>query len=135
MKKIVPNISVDNCKKALEYYKDLFGGEITNIQMADDKEMFKGYEGKIVHAEIHVNSDCVIYLNDMFDEKGAGGPEQGQISLLLQLESQSEADDLYKSLSKTGKVVFQLQKTFWGSYHAVVTDYFGITWSLDYSGR
>lgn len=44
-------------------------------------------------------------------------------------------NNLYSSLAKKGNVIFELQKTFWGSYHGVVTDCFGITWSLDYSGK
>ncbi|MFU0782186.1 hypothetical protein [Thermoanaerobacterium thermosaccharolyticum] len=49
MKRITSNIYIDNCKEAIEYYKELFGGEIKNVQLADGIDMFKGYEGKIIH--------------------------------------------------------------------------------------
>jgi len=129
MKKIVPNIAVKNCQQALEYYQDVFGGEIANVQLADGKEMFKGYEGQIVHAELRINPDCIIFFNDVFGEQR----EDSKISLLLEMVSEEEINKLYATLSQKGKVVFALQKTFWGSYHAVVTDCFGTTWSLDYS--
>ncbi|HEX3045125.1 MAG TPA: VOC family protein [Bacillota bacterium] len=131
MKRIIPNLAVDNCKAALDYYKEVFGGEIKNVQLADGKEMFKGYEGKIIHSELHINADCVLYLNDLFDEK----EENSNISLMLELGGMEEINNLYSSLAKKGTVVFELQKTFWGSYHAVVTDCLGTTWSLDYSGK
>jgi PhnB protein len=131
MKRIIPNISVENCIEVLEYYKEIFGGEIKNLQMADGKEMFKGHEGKIVHAELHINSDCIMYLNDSFGGKNDGS----NISLMLEMESKEEIDSLYSALSEKGNVTYELQKTFWGSYHAVVTDCHGTTWSLDYSGR
>jgi PhnB protein len=131
MQKIIPNISVENCKEVLEYYQELFGGEVKNMQMADGKEMFKGHEGKIVHAELHINRDCVLYLNDVFGEKETGS----NISIILQLDSEAEINRLFSSLSKAGDVVFTLQKTFWGSFHAVVTDCYGTTWSMDYSGK
>lgn len=130
MKKIIPNISVENCKEALEYYKEVFGGEIKNVQMADGKEMFKGQEGKIIHAELHVNDDCIMYLNDFGEKK-----ERSNISLILQLDSEDEINRLYAVLSEKGNVTFALQKTFWGSHHAVITDCHGTTWSLDYSGK
>jgi PhnB protein len=79
----------------------------------------------------NINADCVIYLNDIFEEKKAGS----NISLMLQLGCETEINNLYAKISKQGNVIFALQKTFWGSYHAVVTDCFGTTWSLDYSGR
>ena len=88
-------------------------------------------KGRIIHAELHINADCIIYLNDIFEETKA----DSNINLMLQLGSEDEINNLYAALSKQGQVVFALQKTFWGSYHAVVTDSFGTTWSLDFSGR
>ncbi|MFT9498142.1 VOC family protein [Anaerosolibacter sp.] len=131
MKRIVPNISVENCKEVLDYYKEVFGGEIKNLQMTDGKEMFKGQEGKILHAELHINADCILYLNDTFGPKTEGS----NISIILQLDSEDEINRLYSTLKTKGTVTFELQKTFWGSYHAVVTDCYGTTWSMDYAGR
>lgn len=131
MKKIIPSITLENCKAAIEYYKEVFGGEVKNVQMADGKEMFKGHEGKIIHSELHINEDCIMYLTDIFNPKEKGS----SISLMLQLESEEEINKLYSALKKNSNVTFELQKTFWGSYHAVITDCYGITWSMDYSER
>ncbi|MDP4094269.1 MAG: VOC family protein [Bacillota bacterium] len=131
MKKIIPNITIDNCKEAIEFYKDVFGGQIKNLQLADGKEMFKGHEGKIVHAELVINEDCIIYMNDSL----GGISTAGNISLLLQLEGQDEINNLYSKLSKGAKITYELQKTFWGSYHAVLTDSYGTNWQLDYAVR
>lgn len=132
MKRIIPDISVKNCKDALEFYKEVFDGEIRNVQMADGKEMFKGYEGKVIHSELIINEDCILYLHDLLDDKSIEG---NNISLMLQLESQEEINSLYSVISRRGSVHYELQKTFWGSYHAVVTDCFGTTWEMDFSGR
>lgn len=129
MKRIIPEIFVKDCKAALEYYKELFGGEIKNVQLADGKEMFKGLEGKIIHSELHINADCVMYLVDILGENHGAGNS----NLLLELESEEEINRIYAELSKTGAVRFELQKTFWGAYHAVVTDIYGNTWGLNYS--
>ena len=129
MKKIIPNIAVDNCKEVLEYYKEIFGGEVKNVQMADGKEMFRGHEGKIIHAELHINPDCILYLNDTFGPK----VEDSNVSIVLQLDSEEEINRLYSTLSEKGNVIFALQKTFWGSYHAVLTDCYGARWSMDYA--
>ena len=90
MNRIVPNISVENCKEVLDYYKEVFGGEIKNLQMTDGKEMFKGQEGKILHAELHINADCILYLNDTFGSK----TESSNISIILQLDSEDEINQL-----------------------------------------
>ncbi len=129
MKKVIPNIKVTNCKEALDFYKEVFGGQIKNVQLADGKEMFKGHEGKIIHAEMHVNSDCIFYFNDNFEPEN----NTSNISLILVLDNEEEINKLFTSLSEKGTVQFPLQKTFWGSYHAVVTDCYGVVWNLDFA--
>lgn len=131
MKNIIPEVYIKSCKEALEYYKEIFGGEIKNVQLADGIEMFKGYEGKIIHAELHVNDDCVMYFVDVFEDKSY----DSNIHLVIELDSEDEINKVYKALSKDGKVQYELQKTFWGAYHGVVTDCYGNTWGLNYTLR
>jgi PhnB protein len=131
MKRIIPEIFVENCKEALDYYKEVFGGEIKNVQLADGKEMFKGFEGKIIHSELHINDDCVMYLVDILNDSHKGI----NVHLLLEMDSEEEINRVYSALIKDGSAKFELQKTFWGAYHAVVTDCFGNTWGLNYSAK
>jgi PhnB protein len=91
--------------------------------------MFEGHEGKIMHSELHINEKCVIYLVDDFGNR----PEGKKMNLLLQLDSEEEVNKLYTDLSKERVIDFQLQKTFWGAHHAIVTDKFGVTWALNYT--
>ena len=55
MKSIIIDLTVENCHEALLYYKEIFGGEIKNTQLADGIDMFKGHEGKYIHSELHIN--------------------------------------------------------------------------------
>ena len=129
MKSIIPEIYIDNCKEALDFYSSVFGGEIKNVKMADGIEMFKGFEGKIIHAELHINCSCVLYFVDVLDE-----PQKGfNMNLVLEMDSEEEINRVYSSLSSNGFVKYELQKAFWGAYHAVVTDCYGVTWGLNYS--
>lgn len=130
MKKIIPHIIVDNCQEALEYYKGIFGGEIQNTQKADPIEMFKGHEGKLIHAELHINEDCVIYFVDIFEAKLNIG---NHIGILLELESDEEISRIFASLSEEGTVKMKLQDTFWGAKHGELIDKNGIKWELNYT--
>jgi PhnB protein len=129
MKRIVPHIMIENCKEVIEYYRDVFGGEIKNVQLADGMEMFKGHEGKYIHAELHINESCVIYFADLFRNDLNKG---NNIQLVLELESESEINKVYEVLSKDGQVKMELQDTFWNAKYAVVTDKYGITWELNF---
>lgn len=121
MKRITPNIAVEDCGRTIQAYQQVFGGEIKGVNKTSD--------GKVLHAELHVNPNCVLYFNDVFDGKTLGDA----ISFVLEMDSEQEINTLYKSLSEGGTVKFELQKTFWGAYHAVVLDRHGVLWSLNYA--
>ncbi|MGV3489454.1 MAG: VOC family protein [Tuberibacillus sp.] len=129
MKQIIPHITVDNCKEALEFYQSVFGGEIKNTQLADGMEMFKGHEGKYIHSELHINEACVIYLVDVFGKDTVKG---NNVQICLQLESEEEINRIYEALVDGGKVRMELQTTMWGAYYGIVVDRFGVIWELNY---
>jgi len=114
-----PYVFVDNCLQVMEYYKDVFGGEITNIQKSDD--------GKCLHAELHFG-ESIIHFSDTFSNVNQGD----NVRITLECESEEEISKVYNSLSQAGKVTFALQETFWGAHHANLIDKFGIGWLLNY---
>ncbi|GAA0442822.1 VOC family protein [Agaribacter marinus] len=132
MKKIVPHLRIKNCKDEIAFYQKVFGGEIRNTQMSDGIEMFQGHEGKYIHAELHINEDCILYMADVFDEEIIQGSD---VLLGLDLESEEEITNIYEALAKDGEVKMKLQDTFWGAKHAMVTDRNGISWELNYTKK
>ncbi|HET7580748.1 MAG TPA: VOC family protein [Bacillales bacterium] len=130
MKKVIPHVTIENCKEAIEYYQGVFGGEIKNAKLADGIEMFKGHEGKYIHAELHINNDCVIYFVDIFGDAPVRGND---IVLSLDLESEEEINSIYEALSREGEATMELQDTFWGARYGKVTDRYGLHWELNYS--
>jgi PhnB protein len=130
MKKLIPHIRIDNCKEAINYYQHIFGGEIKNIQLADGIDMFKGHEGKYIHAELHINQDCIIYFADSLGNQMIFG---NNILFGPDLESEEEITKIYNDLSQEGEIQMELQDTFWGAKHAIVKDKYGIAWELNYT--
>lgn len=129
MKKIIPHLTIANCKEAISYYKSILGGEIQRTQLADGIEMFKGHEGKYIHAELHFDNDFVIYFNDVFEKEPIIG---SNIEIGLELDNEEEINRIYQSFSEEGEIKMELQNTFWGARYGKVTDKFGITWELNY---
>ena len=130
MKQIIPEVYVKDCQNALEFYRQILGGKIKNLQISNNTEMFKGIENKVIHAELHVNSRCVFYFVDIFEKKRA---KTGNITLMLHMDSMEELKRVYEAFANGGDVGMELQKTFWGAYHAIVTDRFGTPWALNYA--
>jgi PhnB protein len=130
MKKIIPHISINNCHKAIEYYQSIFGGDIKNTQTGAGMEMFKGQEDKLIHAELHVNNECVLYFNDVFQSQYTIG---NNVSHVLEMDSEEEVDRIFETLSSEGTVMMPLQDTFWGAKHGVVVDKNGLIWDLNFT--
>ncbi|ALA51982.1 VOC family protein [Shouchella clausii] len=130
MKRIVPHLRIENCKEEIGYYQNVFGGEIKNTQLSDGIEMFKGHEGKYIHAELHINENCILYMADVFGQKTIQG---SHILLGPDLDSEEEITRIYNELSKDGEVQMELQDTFWGAKHAIVKDRNGVSWELNFS--
>lgn len=130
MKKLVPHIRIENCREEVEYYQKAFGGAIKNTQLSDGIEMFKGHEGKYIHAELHINEHCIIYFADIFGNQLVKGTN---ILFGPDLESEDEIRKIYEFLAKDGEIKMELQDTFWGAKHAIVKDKNGISWELNYT--
>ena len=120
MKKIIPDIVLEDCGDKLDYYRELFGGEIKNLRHTPD--------GKVMHAELHIKPDCLLYFHDRFLFSEI---KYGSIVLVLDMESEEEINRMYNALKEGGGVRFDLQKTDWGALHAVVEDKYSIVWSLN----
>lgn len=130
MKSIIPNISVENCRDALEFYKSVFGGEIKMVKTADNSDMFKGHKGKIMHSELHIAPNCIMYFTDLFGERA----QHTNVQLVLELDSREQIEKVYAELAKEDAIIiFELQKTFWGAHHAVLKDKYAVTWGLNYT--
>ncbi|MGE6258277.1 VOC family protein [Heyndrickxia sporothermodurans] len=129
MKRIVPHITIENCKEAIEYYAMTLNGEIQRTQLADGIEMFKGHEGKYIHSELHFPNGFALYFNDVFGNVPVKG---NNIEIGLELESEEEINKIYEALAKDGQVKMELQNTFWNATYGKVTDKYGITWELNY---
>ena len=130
MKQIIPEIYIRDCKNALNFYREAFGGEIKNLQMSDSLEMFRDVKNKVIHAELHINSRCVCYFVDIFQPKRS---KTGNVTIMLHLESKEEIKRIYSVLSVDGQVEMELQAAFGGAYHAIVTDQYGAPWALNFA--
>ncbi|MBH0230979.1 VOC family protein [Halobacillus yeomjeoni] len=117
---------------ALNYYKEVFGGEITDIQTFGEAqfETPKELDEQIMHARFKAG-DLFFMVSDAFlDQKVEVG---SNISLALELESTEEIQSIYDRLKEEGTVLMELQDTFWNATFAKVKDRFGITWDLNFS--
>lgn len=118
-----------NCQEAMEFYKDIFGGELF-MQKYDEVPGYNDetMKGKLMHAELKSGS-IYIMASDMPGE----GEEGNKISLSLVSEDEAVLRGYFEKLSAGGSVGSALKKESWGDIYGNLTDKFGISWMVNIS--
>ena len=117
------------CEEALNFYKDVFGGEVSGLARFSDAPPQSGMEvpdkTKVMHANFEAPG-----LKFMASDGGETKYEGGNISLSLGAGSLDEAKRIFDKLAAGGKVEQPLSDAFWGGKFGMVTDKFGIDWMM-----
>jgi PhnB protein len=119
---VTPYMVVNNCERALEFYKNSFG--------ASEIMRMPGPDGKIMHAEIKIG-DSIIMLADEFPERGARSPVSfggSPVSLMLYVK---DVDATFNKAVGAGSTVQQpVKDQFYGDRSGTIVDPFGHVWTL-----
>ncbi|KTD23108.1 PhnB protein [Legionella lansingensis] len=123
-----------NCREAMNFYKDCFGGELELTTYADAPEGnicpgsdIESARDKIMHSMLTVGNFSI-----MASDNPMGTPEVGDnVSLSIQCESIPETQELFEALSKGGKITMPLADTFWDAYFGMLIDKYGFHWMLN----
>jgi len=131
MKTLTPYLLfAGNCREAINYYREVLNGEITQIQTFGEI----GYKGsdqekqRIVHAELKAESILIMLSDGMVDFQSQPG---NNVVLSIDLTDENEQARIFAALSQGGKVTMPLEVTFWGAKYGQLTDRFGIDWMLN----
>lgn len=125
-----------NAEEAFNFYRSVFGGELTVQRFKDTPEGGKmpiDDQEKIMHVSLPIGQGNVLMASDA----GCGDSmEKATIgtnfSISINAESKEEADKLFKALSDGGQLTMPMEDTFWGAYFGMLKDKFGIQWMVDY---
>lgn len=119
---ITPHLTVNDSKKAAEFYKKAFNAEILNIAEMPD--------GKVIHAEMKIG-DSHVFMADEFPQMGCLGPAARGGSSTSLCISVVDVDKAWKQATDAGcTVMMPLDNQFWGDRYGVVVDPFGHVWEL-----
>lgn len=138
MKSINPYLNFkDKTEEAFNFYKSVLGGEFTMFQRFKDMppgsgEVAVSEKELILHVSLTLENGIVIMGSDAPEAHGLKVVFGNNVHMMINAESEDEADKLFKGLSKGGKVMMPLQKMFWGALYASFTDKFGINWMINF---
>ena len=126
-----------NCEEAFNFYKSVFGGDFTfigrfsEIPASDEYVVPEADKDKIMHVSLPIGKS-VLMGSDTGSAWSSKFIQGNNFSISIRANSKSEADKLFGELSKGGKITMPLNDTFWGDYHGMLIDQFGISWMVGF---
>jgi PhnB protein len=119
----------DNARQALEFYKDVFGGDLNVNTFADFGQPDSPDADKIMHGQLESPSGYTLMASDT----PAGMERSAGTNITVSL-SGDDADELrgyWDKLSAGGTVTMPLEKQMWGDEFGMCVDRFGVPWMVN----
>lgn len=122
---------VDNTKEAMEFYQSILGGTLSlnsygETGMSDDPEV----SNRIIHAYLQ-SEGITIMASDAHPQHSPKQIVGNNVHLSL-LGSDSESlNRWFNKLSEGGTIEMPLENQFWGDTYGMLTDKFGIHWTVN----
>jgi PhnB protein len=117
-----------NCAEAFRYYEEHLGGKVgmmmTHGQAPDPSHVKPNWRDAILHARIAMGG------TELSGSDIPNAEPMRSAYLTLNTESDAEAERIFAALSDGGRVLMQIQETFFATRFGQVRDRFGIHWMI-----
>src|SRR5690242_7606736 len=116
-----------NCEEAFRFYEKELGGKIVQVVRHRDMPnpaLPADWKDKILHARIEIATMMLM---------GADIPQAEPMRsayLTLSVDSEAEAERIYRVLGEGGEIFMKLEKTEFANRFAMLRDRFGASWML-----
>jgi PhnB protein len=117
-----------NAREAMEFYKNVFGGELNTTTYAEAKA--PAPDGMDDQALMHASLEGGLVKLMGSDTAGAS-PETKKVSLSLGGTDEAKMREVFDKLAQGGKIFQPLDKAPWGDTFGSLTDKFGVDWMMN----
>ena len=125
-----PYISFDgNAREAMEFYKSVFGGDLTVNTFGEYGSQDQPGADKIMHAQLESPSGFTLMASDT--PPGMEHRPGTNITVSLSGDDGDELRGYWQKLSSGGTVSVPLEKQMWGDEFGACVDQFGIPWMVN----
>jgi PhnB protein len=122
----------DDARQAMEFYRGIFGGELTVNTFGEFGHPNEAEADKVMHAQLETERGFTLMASDT--PEGMDHRPGTNIAISL---SGDDAEDLrryWEQLGDGGTVTMPLEKQMWGDEFGMCTDKFGIGWMVNVAG-
>jgi PhnB protein len=124
-----PYLNFDgNAREAMEYYRDVFGGELRLNTFGEFGTAGPGAD-KIMHAQLETPSGFTLMASDT--QPGMQRTTGDAITVSLSGDDGAELRGYWEKLAEGGQVTMPFEKQMWGDEFGMCTDRYGVPWMVD----
>lgn len=121
-------------KDAIEFYKSVFGGNLTISTFKDGGMPHDPSQSdKIMHAMLVADNGMTLMASDT--PPGMPYNPGSEISISLSGDNEDELRGYWNKLSEGAKITAPLEQAPWGDTFGMLTDKFGIGWMVNIAGK
>ena len=125
----------DNAREAMEFYRSVFGGELTLNTFAEFRASEDPAEqDKIMHAMLTAPNGLVLMGADTPNSMGYTPGDNYSVSLSGDAADEQVLRGYWEKLSQGAKVTAPLETAPWGDIFGMCTDKFGVSWMVNIAG-
>ena len=122
-----------NARQAMEFYKEVFGGEMTLSTFGDFGSSDTPDADKVMHSQLEAPNGFTLMGSDT--PEGMSYSPGDTITVSLSGDDTAELRGYWEKLAAGGKVTMPLEKQMWGDEFGMVVDQFGTPWMVNIAGQ
>lgn len=119
-----------NCQEAMEFYKSVFGGELTSQTIAEAPKGVPTMPGSkptdVMHASLKGGA-----VDLMASDSSKASSKAAKVELSLGGTDEAEMRQIFDALAEGGEVKMALKKEFWGDIFGSLSDKYGVDWMMN----
>ena len=118
-----------NAREAVEFYRSVFGGELTANTYGEFGNPDPAVAGRIMHAQLETPEGYTLMAADL--PPGAEYRPGTTMTVSLSGDTNSPLREYWEKLSEGATVSVPLEKQMWGDEFGQLTDRYGVAWMVN----
>jgi len=119
----------DNARQAMEFYRDVFGGELRLNTFGEYGDPSAPGADGIMHAQLETDQGFTLMASDT--PAGMDFTPGGSITVSLSGDDESQLRGFWDKLADGGDVTMPLEKQMWCDFFGMCTGQFGVPWMVN----
>ena len=113
----------------MEFYKDVFGGNLSLNTFGEYGDPNAPGADGIMHAQLETTNGFTLMASDT--PPGMESTPGDNLKISLSGDDEQELRGYWDKLSEGGSVTMPLEKQMWGDLYGMCTDKYGVPWMVD----